>query len=48
MKMTHVSDEEAAQLDAVWSNGVWALGSKTAPEATAALREIARKAGLSN
>jgi len=48
MKMTHVSDEEAAQLDAVWSEGVWALGSKSAPEATAALREIAREAGLSN
>jgi len=48
MKSTRVSDEEAAALDATWSEGVWSLGMKGAPEATAGLRELARKAGLSD
>jgi len=48
MKMTHVSDEEAAKLDSIWSNGVWDLGAKGAPEAVAKLREISRAAGLSD
>lgn len=48
MKTTRISDAEAAKLDAVWSDGQWELGAKGAPEATAELREIARKAGLSN
>ncbi len=48
MKPTRISDGEAAQLDATWAAGVWELGMKGAPEATAGLRELARSAGLSD
>jgi len=48
MKTTRVSDAEAAELDTLWAEGVWAIGMKGEPEATAALRELAREAGLSD
>lgn len=48
MKMTAFSEAEAAQFEQLWSNGVWSIASKTAPEATAELRDLARKAGLSD
>jgi len=47
VKMTSLTDAEDAQLDILWSEGVWAIGMKGNPEATAGLREVARKAGLS-
>jgi len=47
VKMTSLTDDEDAQLDILWSEGVWAIGMKGNPEATAGLREVARKAGLS-
>lgn len=47
MKMTAFPDAEAAQFEALWSNGVWAVAEKGAPEAVAGLHELARKAGLS-
>jgi TRAP-type C4-dicarboxylate transport system substrate-binding protein len=47
MKVTSFSDEEAARFDSLWSNGVWSIAAASAPEATAELRELARKAGLS-
>jgi len=45
--MTSLTDAEDAQLDILWSEGVWAIGMKGNAEATAGLREVARKAGLS-
>ncbi|MFC2967751.1 TRAP transporter substrate-binding protein DctP [Acidimangrovimonas pyrenivorans] len=48
MKMTDFPPAEAAQLDKLWSDGVWAVAMKGAPEAVAGLRDLARKAGLSD
>ena len=48
MKETSVSASEATRFETLWSEGAWSVAAKTAPEATAELREIARKAGLSD
>lgn len=48
MKTTSFSEKEAAQLDGLWSNGVWAVAEKTAPEEAAKLRQLARDAKLSD
>ncbi len=48
MKMTSFSEAETAQFESLWSNGVWQVASKGAPEAVAGLRDLARKAGLSD
>ncbi len=46
MKTTEFVPEEAAQFEALWSNGVWQVAAQSRPEEIAALREIARAAGL--
>ncbi|WP_349370405.1 TRAP transporter substrate-binding protein DctP [Salinarimonas sp.] len=48
MKVTAFAPEEAAQLESLWSNGVWTVAEAGAPEAVGALRELARSAGLSD
>ncbi|MEM6464180.1 MAG: TRAP transporter substrate-binding protein DctP [Pseudomonadota bacterium] len=48
MKMTSFSDGEAAQFESLWSNGVWSIAEKGDPEKAAGLRDLARKAGLSD
>lgn len=48
MQMTAFSDAEAAQFESLWSNGVWQVAGKGAPEQVAGLRALARKAGLSD
>ena len=48
MKMTSFSEAEAAQFESLWSNGVWQVATKGAPEAVAGLHELARAAGLSD
>ena len=48
MKKTTFSAAETKKLNTLWFNGVWAIGAKGAPKATAELREIARKAGLAD
>ena len=48
MKMTAFSDAEGGQFEQLWSNGVWQVASKTAPEEVGQLRDLARKAGLSD
>ncbi|WP_300063962.1 TRAP transporter substrate-binding protein DctP [uncultured Roseobacter sp.] len=48
MEMTEFSPDEAEQLDALWSNGVWQVGAQGAPDAIAELRSLAQNAGLSD
>jgi len=48
MQMTSFSDAEAAQFENLWSDGVWSIAAKGAPEDTQALRALAREAGLSD
>jgi len=48
MKMTSFSEAEGAQFESLWSNGVWSIAEKNAPESAAVLRDLARKAGLSD
>ena len=48
MEMTAFSDEDAARLDQLWSDGVWQVASEGQAEAVAALREAARASGLSD
>ncbi len=48
MKVTSFSDAEAAQFESLWSNGVWQVAGKGAPEAVAGLRKLAQSAGLSD
>jgi len=48
MKATSFSASEAEKLNTQWSQGVWAIGMKGAPEATTELRKIAREAGLAD
>lgn len=48
MKMTSFSEGETAQFESLWSNGVWQVAAKGKPEAVGGLRELARKAGLSD
>ncbi|MGR3486294.1 MAG: TRAP transporter substrate-binding protein DctP [Paracoccaceae bacterium] len=46
MQLTSFSEEEAANLDRMWSDGVWQVASGGAPEETAAMRAMAEEAGL--
>ena len=48
MEMTSFSEAEAAQFEELWSNGVWTVAEKTAPEEIKKLRGLAQQAGLSN
>lgn len=48
MQETAFPPEEAAQLDTLWSNGVWQIAEAGAPDAIAGLRSLARAAGLSD
>lgn len=48
MKMTSFSDAEAAQFESLWSNGVWSIAAQSKPEEAAALRALAKEAGLSD
>lgn len=47
MKMTSFSEAEAAQFEELWSNGVWSIAAKKQPDDIGPLRELAKKAGLS-
>jgi len=48
MKMTSFSEAEGAQFEQLWSNGVWSIAEKSAPEEIKELRSLARSAGLSD
>jgi TRAP-type C4-dicarboxylate transport system substrate-binding protein len=48
MQVTEFAPEEAAQLETLWSNGVWQVAAGGAPEAVAGLRALAQSAGLSD
>ncbi len=48
MQVTEFAPEEAAQLETLWSNGVWQVAEGSAPEAVAGLRTLAQSAGLSD
>lgn len=48
MKVTEFAPEEAEQLDALWSSGVWQVAEGGAPEAVGKLRDLAQTAGLSD
>lgn len=48
MQVTNFSSEEAAQLDALFSGGVWQVAATGAPDQVAQLRALARSAGLSD
>lgn len=48
MKVTEFAPEEAAQLDALWSSGVWQVAEGGAPEAVSKLRALAQAAGLAD
>lgn len=46
MEETFFSEAEAAQLDTLWAEGVWAVSTAKAGQAAEALRATAREAGL--
>lgn len=48
MQATRFSPEEAAQLEALWSGGVWQVAMGGEPEAVGGLRALAKTAGLSD
>ncbi|MEM9477790.1 MAG: TRAP transporter substrate-binding protein DctP [Pseudomonadota bacterium] len=48
MEVTEFSADEAAQLNALWSNGVWQVAEGGAPEAVSELRSLAQEAGLAD
>lgn len=48
MEVTEFSADEAAQLDTLWSSGVWQVAEGGAPEAVGALRALAQSSGLSD
>ena len=48
MRMTAFSDEEAARLDTLWSEGVWQVASGDAPGTVAEMRRMAEEAGLAD
>jgi TRAP-type C4-dicarboxylate transport system substrate-binding protein len=48
MEMTSFSEAEAADLDRLWSEGVWQVASGGAPEAVAEMRAMAEGAGLAD
>ena len=47
MQMTSFSEDEAARLDRLWSEGVWEVAAGGAPEEVAEMRRMAEEAGLS-
>ncbi|WP_375552406.1 TRAP transporter substrate-binding protein DctP [Rhodophyticola porphyridii] len=48
MQVTDFAPEDAAQLDALWATGVWAVAEGASPEAVAELRSLAQAANLSD
>ncbi len=46
MEVTEFAPDDAAQLNALWSNGVWQVAEGGAPEAVGELRALAQSAGL--
>lgn len=48
MEMTSFSPGEAEKFERLWSDGVWAIAAKSAPDEVAALRKLAQDAGLSD
>ena len=48
MEMTSFSEAEAADLDRLWSEGVWQVASGAAPDAVAEMRRMAEEAGLAD
>ena len=46
MQMTAFSEAEAADLDRLWSEGVWQVASGGAPDEVAEMRRMAEEAGL--
>ena len=48
MEVTEFAPEEAEQLNALWSSGVWQVAEGGAPEAVGELRTLARDAGLAD
>ena len=46
MEMTSFSEAEAADLDRLWSEGVWEVASGGAPDAVAKMRRMAEEASL--
>ena len=46
MEMTSFSPAESAELNRLWSEGVWQVASAGAPDEVARMREMAREAGL--
>lgn len=48
MQVTEFAPEEAAQLESLWSNGVWQVAERGAPEAVGGLRALAQSAGLAD
>lgn len=48
MEVTGFAPEEAEQLNALWSSGVWQVAEGGAPEAVAELRKLAQDAGLAD
>lgn len=46
MEVTEFSVEEAAQLNTLWSDGVWKVAEGAAPDAVSNLRALAQDAGL--
>src|SRR6056297_1847480 len=48
MQVTEFAPEEAEQLEALWSNGVWQVAEGGAPEVVGELRALARSADLSD
>lgn len=48
MKMTSFSNAEGALFENLWSDGVWSIAAQSKPDETAALRALARDAGLSD
>lgn len=47
MQVTDFAPEEAAQLESLWSGGVWQVAAKGAPGPVGELRKLAQAAGLS-
>ncbi|MEM7693889.1 MAG: TRAP transporter substrate-binding protein DctP [Pseudomonadota bacterium] len=47
MALTAFSDSEAAQLETLWSEGVWSVAAGGEPEKVATMRALAKDAGLS-
>lgn len=48
MQVTEFAPEEAAQLESLWTMGVWQAAESGAPEAVAGLRMLSQSAGLSD